>query len=120
MDITVLIPTIGSRLGLGGPYERAVTSAQTQTFPPTGGVLVELDVDRTGAAATRNRLLERTEAVRAAGGFQAHPDENGDPCEDWGLWLAMHAQGAKFGHLPVKTWLWNNDADSTRGRPDRW
>lgn len=64
--------------------------------------------------------LARTEAVRQAGGFQEHPDENGDPCEDWGLWLAMHRQGSKFGHLPVKTWLWNNDRDSTRGRPDRW
>lgn len=65
-------------------------------------------------------VLARTALVRAAGGFQEHPDENGDPCEDWGLWLAMVDQGAKFGHLPVKTWLWHNDGDSTRGRADRW
>lgn len=63
-------------------------------------------------------VLARTELVRAAGGFQPHPDEHGDPCEDWGLWLAMLDQGAKFGHLPVKTWRWN--LGGTRGRPDRW
>lgn len=63
-------------------------------------------------------VLARTELVRAAGGFQPHPDEHGDPCEDWGLWLAMLDNGAKFGHLPVKTWRWN--LGGTRGRPDRW
>lgn len=62
--------------------------------------------------------LARTEMVRAAGGFQPHPDAGGDPCEDWGLWLAMLDLGAKFGHLPVRTWRWN--PGGTRGRPDRW
>jgi hypothetical protein len=61
--------------------------------------------------------LCRTAAVRAAGGFQPHPDSNGDPCEDWGLWLAMVEQGAKFGHLPIRTWRLN--PGGTRGRPDR-
>lgn len=51
--------------------------------------------------------LCRTEAVKAAGGFQDHPDENGDPCEDWGLWLAMLERGAKFGHVPQVTWRWH-------------
>lgn len=64
--------------------------------------------------------LCRTEAARAAGGFQPHPDEHGDPCEDWGLWLAMHELGAKFYHLPHRTWRWNLAPGSTRGRPDRW
>jgi len=62
-------------------------------------------------------VLARTAAVRAAGGFQDHPDDNGDPCEDWGLWLAMCEQGARFGHLPVKTWRMH--PGGTRGRPDR-
>ena len=61
--------------------------------------------------------LCRTDAVRDAGGFQPHPDENGDPCEDWGLWLAMAEQGATFVHLPVRTWRWN--PGGTKGRPDR-
>lgn len=65
-------------------------------------------------------VLARTEAVKAAGGFQPHPDEHGDPCEDWGLWLAMHRNGATFYHLPHRTWRWNLAAGSTRGRPDRW
>jgi hypothetical protein len=65
-------------------------------------------------------VLARTDAVRAAGGFQAHPDEHGDPCEDWGLWLAMHRLGASFYHLPQKTWQWNLAPGSTRGRADRW
>jgi len=59
--------------------------------------------------------LCKTEKVRAAGGFQVHPDVNGDPCEDWGLWLAMAAQGCNFVHLPVRTWKWN--AGGTKGRP---
>lgn len=62
-------------------------------------------------------VLALTAAVRAAGGFQPHPDSNGDPCEDWGLWLAMVAQGARFGHLPVRTWRMS--PGGTRGRPDR-
>lgn len=189
--ITVVIATIPPRTGPGGLYERAVRSAQAQTFDQCR-VLVQLDADREGAAATRNRALEavetdwvaflddddllypehlrqcaraarlngadvvypgydcdggpdpvgcfgvpfdgallerrnfipvtvlaRTEAVRAAGGFQPHPDEHGDPCEDWGLWLSMHRMGATFYHLPQKTWQWNLASGSTRGRPDR-
>jgi hypothetical protein len=64
-------------------------------------------------------VLAKTELVRAAGGFQPRPDENGDPCEDWGLWLSMLDNGARFGHLPQKTWRWHL-GDTTRGRPDRW
>lgn len=64
-------------------------------------------------------VVARTELVRAAGGFQPHPDINGDPCEDWGLWLAMLDLGARFEHLPNRTWIWHMDG-STRGRGDRW
>jgi glycosyltransferase involved in cell wall biosynthesis len=64
-------------------------------------------------------VLARTELVRAAGGFQERTDEHGDPCEDWGLWLAMLDRGATFGHLPQRTWRWHL-GDTTRGRPDRW
>lgn len=190
--ITVVVTTIEPRAGPGGLLERAVRSAQAQTFKPDR-ILVHLDRDRAGAATNRNAALEavetewvaflddddalypehlkqcaraarlngadvvypgydveggddpvncfgipfdgvllerrnfipvttlcRTEAVRAAGGFQAHPDEHGDPCEDWGLWLAMRKLGATFYHLPQKTWQWNLAGGSTRGRPDRW
>lgn len=50
--------------------------------------------------------LARTELVRSVGGFVEHPDINGDPCEDWGLWLRLLDAGATFAHLPMKTWLW--------------
>jgi glycosyltransferase involved in cell wall biosynthesis len=60
-------------------------------------------------------VLVRTELVRAVGGFQEHPDVNGDPCEDWGLWLALLDAGAVFSHLPQRTWIWHNGA-GTRGR----
>lgn len=63
-------------------------------------------------------VLARTQLVIDAGGFQPHPDEHGNPCEDWGLWLAMLERGARFGHLPVRTWRWN--LGGTKGRTDRW
>jgi len=186
VDISVAIATHPPRMGPGGPYERALASAQAQTLAPVA-VQVALDVSGAGAAHTRNRalamvetewvafldsddelypdhlklcaryarltgvdvvyprwdgddptgmqgkpfdaallhranyipvtVLARTEAVRAAGGFQDHPDETGDPCEDWGLWLAMREQDAKFGHLPITTWRMH--PGGTRGRPDR-
>lgn len=65
-------------------------------------------------------VLAKTELVREVGGFQPHPDEHGDPCEDWGLWLALLDAGATFMHLPQKTWLWHNAEQTTKGRPDRW
>ncbi len=191
MDISVVIATHPPRMGPGGPFERAVASIAAQTYLPAGGVHVALDVDREGAAATRNRALDlvdtewvafldsddelypdhlklcaraarlthadvvypgydtdddtvnmfgipfdgemlhrtnfipvtvlaRTAKVRDAGSFQPHPDSNGDPCEDWGLWLAMAEQGATFHHLAVKTWRWNAGPETTRGRTDRW
>lgn len=59
--------------------------------------------------------LCRTQLVRDVGGFQPHPDENGDPCEDWGLWLALLDAGARFSHLPQRTWIWTSTG-GTRGR----
>lgn len=59
--------------------------------------------------------VARTESVRAAGGFQPHPDVNGAPCEDWGLWLAMAEQGADIAHLAEKTWRWHIHDGQTAG-----
>ena len=41
--------------------------------------------------------LVRTSALRAAGGFP------GGALEDWGLWRAMHARGARFHFVDRKT-----------------
>ncbi len=60
-------------------------------------------------------VVARTEAVRAAGGFQPHPDSNGKPCEDWGLWLAMAEQGCDIAHLAEKTWRWHVHDGQTAG-----
>lgn len=59
--------------------------------------------------------LCRTDMVRSVGGFRPHPDVNGDPCEDWGLWLALLDAGATFAHLPQRTWIWHVDG-GTKGR----
>jgi glycosyltransferase involved in cell wall biosynthesis len=54
-------------------------------------------------------VLVRTEAVRAVGGFRGI---NG---HEWEVWKAMLDQGAKFAHLPVRTWLWRCHPGQTQG-----
>jgi glycosyltransferase involved in cell wall biosynthesis len=61
VNITVCMAIHPPRMGPGGLYERAVASVYAQTLPPAGGLAVALDVDREGAAATRNRALELVE-----------------------------------------------------------
>ena len=60
-------------------------------------------------------VVARTEAVIEAGGFRPHPDEYGNPCEDWGLWLAMANRGADIAHLAEKTWRWHRHDAQTAG-----
>lgn len=64
--------------------------------------------------------LVRTEVFIQAGGFPEtnseawpHPD-----CEDWGLWLRLLDAGARFSHLPERTWTWHWHGKNTSGRPD--
>lgn len=56
--VAVCIPTIPGREAM---LERALRSVKQQRRQPDE-VLVELDSDRTGAAATRNRLIERCQS----------------------------------------------------------
>lgn len=65
--------------------------------------------------------LVRTSLFVAVGGFPQpnseawpHPD-----CEDWGLWRRLLSFGAKFSHLPERTWTWHWHGKNTSGRPDR-
>lgn len=72
-----------------------------------------------------------TDAFHNAGGFQV-PDRtmpDGSPCpyDDWGLWLAMLDQGARFLHVPEVTFIWNHwgrgapgTPGNTSGDPTRW
>lgn len=64
MNITVAIPTIPPRV-TSGLFQAAVDSVRAQTLQPTGGISVSLDVDKAGAANTRQRALDavRTEWV---------------------------------------------------------
>lgn len=65
--------------------------------------------------------LVRTDAFVEVGGFPSprsaawpHAD-----CEDWGLWLRLRDAGARFSHLPERTWVWHWHSRNTSGRPDR-
>jgi glycosyltransferase involved in cell wall biosynthesis len=64
-------------------------------------------------------VICQTESLRRAGGFKVREGE-GAPCEDWGAWLAMLDQGARFVHLPMVTWTWRHHGRNTGGRPDSW
>lgn len=61
--------------------------------------------------------LVRTKAALTAGGFRDMSTANGaDPCEDWGLWLAMLDAGYVFRHVPVKTWIYRRMGQNTGGK----
>jgi glycosyltransferase involved in cell wall biosynthesis len=56
-DITVAIPTIPPRAGTGIELARAIESVKTQTLP-VDAISIAIDLDRQGAAATRQRALD--------------------------------------------------------------
>lgn len=62
MDVTVITATIPPRAGMLG---RCVESVHRQTLKPAAHLL-EVDVHRTGAAATRDRLLGRVDTEYVA------------------------------------------------------
>lgn len=85
----------------------------------------------------RRSYVQTTSLVRrsvfgAAGGFQLPagktlPDGSPCPYDDWGLWLAMLDQGARFLHVPEVTFVWNHWGrgvkgvpGNTSGDPARW
>lgn len=75
--------------------------------------------------------LIRTAAFLGVGGFQL-PDRtmpDGTPCpyDDWGLWLALLDEEARFLHVPEVTFVWNHwgrgekdQPGNTSGDPTRW
>lgn len=64
-DITVVTPSIPPRACPGGLLDQAIISVRDQTLQPAGGHVVVLDVEKVGAAVTRQRALDavRTEWV---------------------------------------------------------
>lgn len=65
--------------------------------------------------------LVRREALMDVGGFQNHSSHNESlnhpTCEDWEAWRRLALNGAKFVHLPERTWFWNHWGGNTGGRP---
>jgi glycosyltransferase involved in cell wall biosynthesis len=66
-------------------------------------------------------VLVRRELLADVGGFpRPQTDEwSEDCCEDWGLWRRLLDAGAKFEHLPRRTWIWNWHGKNTSGKPWR-
>lgn len=58
--------------------------------------------------------LVRTELARQVGGFTRPP---GSPYDDWGFYLRLLEAGARFVHLPVRTWTWHHWGHGTAGVP---
>lgn len=65
-------------------------------------------------------VLARTEAVRDVGGFEPYGDQTESACDDWGLWRKLLTAGARFHHVPERTWLWHWHGQHTSGLGDRW
>ena len=56
-EITVATPTIPPRV-CGGMLQKSNESVRAQTLLPSGGISVAVDVDKVGAAMTRQRALD--------------------------------------------------------------
>ena len=93
----------------------------TDPFPQNRG----RQWDRTDPHIFPITTLVRRAAFLDVGGFDeetaSQPDPN-DPSrtvagEDWRLWLALSAAGAKFAHTPDVTWVWRHHGFNTSGLP---
>lgn len=63
-------------------------------------------------------VLVRRQLLLDVGSFQ--PDRTLAPpaeCEDWGTWLRLLDAGARFAHLPERTWIWHAHGRNTSGSP---
>lgn len=63
----------------------------------------------------RRSLLEEVNGFPRPGSTRWQHDH----CEDWGCWQDMLRAGARFKHVPEKTWVWNWHGGNTSGRPWR-
>lgn len=44
----------------------------------------------------------------------------GSVYDDWGFYLGLLDNGARFLHVPQKTWTWHHWGGNSQGLPDRW
>lgn len=61
-------------------------------------------------------VLVRRELIQSTGGFIPLGEPGTDQCDDWGAWKALLEAGAKFSHLPERTWRWHGHPHHTSGR----
>jgi len=96
-------------------------SGGTDPFPENRG----RQWDRTSPHIFPITAMVRRAAFLEVGGFDedtaSQPDPN-DPSrtvagEDWRLWNALSAAGAKFAHTPEITWVWRHHGANTSGLP---
>lgn len=66
-------------------------------------------------------VMARRELMMDLGGFPLPESDRwvSPDNEDWGMWKDMLNAGAKFVHVPVRTWVWNWHGKNTTGRSDR-
>jgi hypothetical protein len=64
-------------------------------------------------------VLVRTYLLHNAGGFQSRGNPD-NPCEDWGMWLKLLDEGAKFVHHSGRTWEWIWHHGNTSGSGSAW
>lgn len=103
------------------PWFDVVSYRVTPGFDPLGMEGEPFDPDELD---NRNYIpvtvLARTKVIRDAGGFVNLSEDGPSVCEDWGCWLRMRDAGAKFVHVPHRTWIWNWHNNNTSGKTDRW
>lgn len=65
--------------------------------------------------------LVRKSALEKSGGFPRPLSREWprDDCEDWGGWLALLRTGARFVHVPERTWVCHHTNDGERGTSGR-
>ena len=63
-------------------------------------------------------VLAHTKIAQSVGGFKSPPHDNPN-YDDYGLFLDMYKAGAKFLHVPERTWIWNVKGQNTSGQPWR-
>jgi hypothetical protein len=81
-----------------------------------GKVFDPLDPTHTTVTVlVRTALAQEIGYVSPEGG-----DGAGGSGEDWNFVLGCIEAGAKFHHVPQRTWIWNHWAGNTSGRGDRW
>ncbi|HEX5345969.1 MAG TPA: glycosyltransferase [Pseudonocardiaceae bacterium] len=95
------------------PWPEMVGSGDPR--PDRFGVPFDADELRRGSYIPVTSLV-RTELAQRVG-FHYRP---GSPYDDHAFYLGMLELGARFHHLPERTWLWHVMGQNTSGRPDRW